>query len=122
MTINYQKRLDLASRIAYFFIKNKDVDPTDCCWLVGMVCDTSMNDEKLYREILHTKENFPEYSSILNWKDVVYCAYGYSGIEGDDNHYVQKIFMHRADAEKYMEEQNKGRFKMILCIEEEEVN
>lgn len=67
MSINYQKRLELAGKIASFFYKNRDlVDPTDCRWLVGMICDTNLSDAQLFYEIEDTKKHFPQYSSVLN--------------------------------------------------------
>lgn len=122
--MNLAKRLEFAGKIARFFGQsNGFANPSrDCCWLVGMFCDTSISDEELIEHIKDTQEKFPEYAHLLNWKNVVYCVYGYSGMEGDDNYYMQKIFAQRADAERYMEERNKGSaYKMIVCIEETEV-
>lgn len=104
MTINYQKRLDLASRIAKFFADNNSnrlIDSEDCGWMIGMVCDTTMSDAELLKEIKHTKENFPEYSSVLNWKDVIYCVWGPEPYEGSNKEVLYKIFDTKEEAEAY---------------------
>lgn len=103
MSINYQKRLELAGKVASFFYKNRDlVDPTDCRWLVGMICDTNLSDNDLSREIQDTKEKFPQYSSVLNWKDVVYCVWGAEPYEGSNEEVLYEIFHKKEDAEAYV--------------------
>lgn len=55
---------------------------------------------------------------------IVYCVFGYPDV-GDytDNYTLLKIFAQKAEAEKYMQEQNKkSGWNRIVRVDEEEVN
>jgi len=56
--MNAEVRLNLINKIAqngFFF------DRGDEYWLIGMLSDTTMSDDKVEQEIEKVKEDFPEY-------------------------------------------------------------
>lgn len=122
--MNYPKRLEFASKVAHFFSQNGGLQypGRDCCWLVGMFCDTSISDAELVKHLEDTKKKFPEYAHLLNWKDVVYCVFGYPSIEGAEYPTLDKIFAQRVDAENYMNEENKkAGWRRVITVDEETI-
>ena len=60
--MNVEVRLNLISKIAQNAVC---FDRGDEYWLIGMLSDTTMSDDKLKEEIEKVKKDFPEYIDFL---------------------------------------------------------
>ena len=64
--MNAEQRLKLISKIANnTFQDNSIFSYRDELWLIGMLSDTTMSDDKLKEEIKSLKKDFPEYVEFL---------------------------------------------------------
>lgn len=60
--MNAEQRLNLISKIAqnaHYFTDGDEY------WLIGMLSDTTMSDDKLKEEIEAVKKDFPEYAELF---------------------------------------------------------
>ena len=69
--MNAEQRLNLINKIAqnaalgaYFLFDGDEY------WLIGMLSDTTMSDDKLKEEIESVKKDFPEYAELF-WKNLL---------------------------------------------------
>jgi len=60
--MNAEVRLNLINKISQNAVC---FDRGDEYWLIGMLSDTTMSDDKLKEEIEKVKEDFPEYIDFL---------------------------------------------------------
>jgi len=60
--MNAEQRLNLISKIAQNAHYFTDGDEH---WLIGMLSDTTMSDDKLKEEIEVVKKDFPEYAELF---------------------------------------------------------
>ena len=64
--MNAEQRLNLISKIAQNAIQNDSIFfGRDELWLIGILSDTTMSDDKLKEEIEALKKDFPEYVEFL---------------------------------------------------------
>ena len=64
--MNAEQRLKLISKIANNTFQDDSIfSYRDELWLIGMISDTTMSDDKLKEEIKALKKDFPEYVEFL---------------------------------------------------------
>ena len=64
--MNAEQRLNLISKIAQNAIQDDSIFfGRDELWLIGILSDTTMSDDKLKEEIEALKKDFPEYVEFL---------------------------------------------------------
>ena len=64
--MNAEQRFNLISKIAQNAIQNDSIFfGRDELWLIGILSDTTMSDDKLKEEIEALKKDFPEYVEFL---------------------------------------------------------
>lgn len=64
--MNAEQRLNLISKIAQNAIQDDSIFfDRDGLWLIGILSDTTMSDDKLKEEIKALKKDFPEYVEFL---------------------------------------------------------
>ena len=64
--MNAEQRLKLISKIANNTFQDDSIfSHRDELWLIGMISDTTMSDDKLKEEIEALKKDFPKYVEFL---------------------------------------------------------
>ena len=63
--MNAEQRLNLINKIAKIAHHAHYFVDSDELWLIGMLSDTTMSDDKLKEEIEAVKKDFPEYAELF---------------------------------------------------------
>jgi hypothetical protein len=64
--MNAEQRFNLINKIAQNAIKDDSIFfGRDELWLIGMISDTTMSDDKLKAQIKEVKRDYPEYVEFL---------------------------------------------------------
>lgn len=64
--MNAEQRLNLISKIAENAIKDDSIFfDSDELWLIGMLSDTTMSDDKVKAQIKEVKRDYPEYAEFF---------------------------------------------------------
>jgi len=61
-------RFNMINKVAYFAFTG-EYNTLDLMWLIGMLSDVRISDDKILKEIEKLKKDFPEYVEVLSISD-----------------------------------------------------